>query len=119
MNSGEPQLEFDRVQRLFLIVGVVVLAVCAAGGYSNRTQFFQSYLVAYLFWIGIALGCVAILMLQHLTGGAWALVIRRILEAGTTTLPLMAVLVLPLLLGLHDLYSWTRPEVVAGDPIRP
>jgi len=117
MNSGEPQLEFDRVQRLFLIVGVVVLAVCAAGGYSNRTQFFQSYLVAYLFWIGIALGCVAILMLQHLTGGAWALVIRRILEAGTTTLPLMAVLVLPLLLGLHDLYSWTRPDVVAGDPI--
>jgi len=117
MNSGEPQLEFDRLQRLFLMVGVVALAVCALGGYSNRAQFFQSYLVAYLFWIGIALGCVAILMLQHLTGGAWGLVIRRILESGTTTLPLMAALAVPLLLGLHDLYSWTRPEVLAGDPI--
>jgi len=117
MNSNDSQPEFDRLQRLSLIVGGVALAVCALGGYSNRAQFFQSYLVAYLFWIGIALGCVAILMLQHLTGGAWGLVIRRILEAGTTTLPLMAVLALPWLLGLHDLYSWTRPDVVAGDPI--
>ncbi len=118
MNSSESQQpDFDRLQRRFSVVGGVALAVYVLGGYFNRGQFFQSYLVAFLFWNGIALGCVAILMLQHLTGGAWGLVIRRILESGAGTLPLMAVLTLPRLLGLRDLYSWTRPEVVAGDPI--
>jgi len=62
-----------------------------------------------LFWIGITLGCLALLMVQHLTGGNWALVIRRILEAGSRTLPLMAVAVLPLLAGMKSLYSWSRP----------
>ena len=47
----------------------------------NRQQFFHSYLVAYMFWAGIALGSLALLMLQHLTGGGWGLVIRRVLEA--------------------------------------
>ena len=48
-------------------------------------------------------------MVQHLTGGQWALVIRRILEAGTRTLPLMAIAALPLLLGMKSLYTWSRP----------
>ena len=60
-----------------------------------RAAFYRAYLIAYLFWIGVTLGCLALLMLQHLTGGTWALVIRRILEAGTRTLPLMAVAALP------------------------
>jgi hypothetical protein len=71
--------------------------------------------VAFLFWIGITLGCLALLMVQHLTGGRWALIIRRILEAGTRTLPLMAVAALPLLLGMKTLYSWSRPDQT--DPV--
>ena len=65
--------------------------------------------MAFLFWIGITLGCLALLMVQHLTGGKWALVIRRILEAGSRTLPLMAVAALPLLAGMKTLYSWSLP----------
>ena len=57
----------------------------------------------------MTLGCLALLMLQHLTGGRWALVIRRILEAGTRTLPLMAVAALPILAGMKSLYVWARP----------
>jgi len=71
--------------------------------------------VAYLFWLGIALGSLALLMVQHLTGGRWALVIRRILEAGSRTLPLMAVAALPLLLGMKTLYSWSRSG--ESDPV--
>jgi hypothetical protein len=75
----------------------------------------HSYLIAYLFWLGITLGSLALLMMQHLTGGRWALVIRRILEAGTRTLPLMAVAALPLLVGMKTLYSWARPG--QDDPV--
>ena len=82
----------------------------AGGAFLDRAQFFHSYLVAYMFWIGIALGSLALLMLQHLTGGGWGLVIRRVLEAATRTLPLMAVLFIPIILGAHSIYPWTHHE---------
>src|SRR5258706_1828390 len=91
-------------------VGGVLVAICILGGLRNGGDFFRSYLVAFLFWIGITLGCMALLMVQHLTGGNWALVIRRILEAGSRTLPLMAIAVLPVLAGLKSLFSWLLSE---------
>jgi hypothetical protein len=114
-DTAAPRLELDRLQRRALVVGVVGLLLCLGGALLSPSQFFQSYLFAYLFWLGIALGCLAIVMLHHLTGGAWGLVIRRILEAAAMTLPLMAVLFVPLLFGLHDLYLWARPAAVASD----
>ena len=75
--------EWDRAQRIALVVMVAGLLLCAVGALVSREQFFRSYLVAFLFWIGTACGCLAIVMLQHLTGGAWGLVIRRLLEAAT------------------------------------
>src|SRR5437016_7632743 len=80
-------------------------------------QLFRSYLIAYLFWFGIALGCLPLLMLHHVVGGTWGFVIRRILEAGTRTLPLMVVLFIPILLGIHHLYEWSDPNVVAHDAV--
>lgn len=80
-------------------------------------QLFRSYLIAYLFWFGIALGCLPLLMLHHVVGGAWGFAIRRILEAGTRTLPLMLILFVPLLFGIHSLYGWSNPEIVAHDEV--
>jgi hypothetical protein len=80
-------------------------------------QLFRSYLISYLFWFGIALGCLPLLMLHHLVGGTWGFVIRRVLEAGTRTLPLMALLFLPIIFGIHYLYDWSHPEIVARDSI--
>src|SRR5208283_568431 len=74
------------------------------------------YLIGFMFWLGLPLGCMAILMLYHLVGGKWGTVIRRILEAGMTTLPLMASLFIPILLNLRRLYPWARPEELAKDP---
>jgi hypothetical protein len=67
------------------------------------------------FWIGITLGSLALLMLQHLTGGAWGLVIRRVLEASTRTLPLMLILFVPIIFGLKHIYPWTDPEFMHDD----
>jgi len=107
--TGNESLKLDRLPLRLVSVGGILLAVCVAAGFSDKDEFFRSYLVAFLFWIGITLGCLALLMVQHLTGGQWALVIRRILEAGSRTLPLMAVAALPLLAGMKSLYSWSRP----------
>jgi hypothetical protein len=116
-HADSPNPQLDRVQRRSLIVGMVGLALCLAGAFLSREQFFRSYLLGYLFWIGIALGSCAIVMLHHLAGGAWGFVIRRLLESGARTLPLMAALFVPLLFGLHDLYLWARTQEVAGSEL--
>jgi hypothetical protein len=97
------------------VAGAGGLALCGVGLWWSSTQFFRSYLLAYLFWIGMPLGCLAVLMLHHLVGGAWGAIIRRVLEAGTRTLPLMGLLFTPLLFGLHDLYRWANPDILATD----
>jgi hypothetical protein len=106
------------IQRLGMgaaLVGVVLTII----GFMvwGRTAFFQAYLVAYAWAFGLVLGCMALLMVQHLTGGAWGVVIRRPLEAAVRTMPIMTLLYLPLLLGIHDLYHWSHEELVAGDPM--
>ena len=92
----------DSAQRWFLMVGVIALAACAMGAFSNWTGFLRAYLIAYLLWLLIALGCFAILMLHHMVGGNWGFVIRRTLEAGSRTFPLLALLFVPLVLGHSD-----------------
>ena len=118
MNSQEttgPQL--DRVQRNALICGVIGIALAIVFGLRESQQFFRSYLMAYVYWISIPLGCMAILMMHHLTGGWWGLPIRRILEAGTRTMQLMAILFIPVLIGMPQLYAWDRIQNVQADPI--
>jgi hypothetical protein len=98
---------------------VAVAGVVFAGGaliLGGAERFYQAYLVAYMLWLGVALGSMALLMVQHLTGGAWGVVIRRPLEAATSTIPAMAALFLPIVFGMHDLYEWTHPEA-ANDPM--
>ncbi|MEJ7709236.1 MAG: hypothetical protein WKF84_05085 [Pyrinomonadaceae bacterium] len=75
-------VEFNRFQRSAFIVGVVALAISVAVGVALGVLpvLFRSYLVGYVFWIGMTLGCLAILLLQHLITGSWGLVIRRLLR---------------------------------------
>lgn len=107
----------DSLQRNAFTVGFIALAVAIVEAFFNPQQFFHSYLLAYLFWVGLPLGCFAIVMLHHLVGGTWGFVIQRMLESGIRTFPLMALLFVPLLLGLSHIYPWARPETVAADAI--
>lgn len=74
-------------------------------------QFFRSYLVAFLFWTGLSVGALAVLMLHHLVGGSWGRALRPLLEAATRTIPLMAVLMVPLAFGMDEIYPWTHHDV--------
>ncbi|HVF61132.1 MAG TPA: hypothetical protein VNJ70_15100 [Thermoanaerobaculia bacterium] len=100
----------DQVQRRALIAGGAGILLCALGFFLDRPAFYRAWLVGWIYWLGIALGCLAIMMLHHLTRGAWGLVARRVLEAAGRTLPVLALLFLPLLFGLQELYPWARPE---------
>ena len=104
-------------QKRALIVGIVFLVALIASAFFNSHEFFQSYLIGWTFWTGITVGSLALLMLQHLTGGGWGLVIRRSLEAATRVLSLMAILFVPIILGAHSIYHWTHAEVLAEDPV--
>lgn len=111
-----PPADLARVQRNALLVGGVAAVAALIGAWFNYQRFLQSYLVAWLLWLGIAVGCLAILALHHLSRGAWGLMVRRVLEAASGTLPLLGLLFVPVLLALPELYSWARPEA-ASDPI--
>ena len=73
-------------------------------------QFVHSWLIGFLFCLGLTLGSLALLMLQHLSGGQWGLVSRRIFEAGTRNLPLVALFFVPILFWLPTIFEWARPE---------
>jgi hypothetical protein len=113
--SATLQPRWQRLQHRALLVGLVATGLCVMGYFVHPAQFFRSYLMAYLFWLGVVLGCLAILMLHYLVGGRWGIVIRRGLEAGTRLLPLMVVLYIPLVFGIPELYVWARPGGV-GEP---
>jgi hypothetical protein len=106
------------LQNRSLLVGVVFLGGLVLCLFLDPKQFFQAYLIGWTFWTGICVGSLALLMLQHLTGGGWGLVIRRVLEAATRTLPMMAVLFVPILIGSHSIYhDWTDPQELANHPV--
>ncbi|HTS50027.1 MAG TPA: hypothetical protein VMH05_18895 [Bryobacteraceae bacterium] len=107
--------QMDRFQRNALIVGVIALAVSVLGLVQNATHFWQSYLFGFIFWAGLALGCLGIFFLHNVVGGNWGVAIRRFIEAGVRTLPLVALAAIPVLFAVKMLYSWTNPEVRAHD----
>lgn len=115
--NGDRPMRWNLVQKRSLAVGLVAAVLCAGGALIFPPSFFRAYLSAYIFWVGIPVGCLALLMLHHLVGGRWGFMIQRILEAAIQTLPLMALLFIPLFFGLPDLYPWARTEVVAADPL--
>lgn len=101
---------------LLAAVAVVALALCLLLGWGTPQQALLSYLIAYLFWLAPALGSVALLMVHALTGGDWGVALRPALLAATRRLPLMALLLLPILLGMHALYPWAQGGLLAADP---
>jgi hypothetical protein len=113
--QAPPQI--DTLQKVGLGLGLVGLIGMAVGFASDHAQFYKSYLLGYVFVLGIPIGSLALLMIHHLSGGRWSLALRRTFEASSRTLPLMAVLFLPIIFGIHDLYHWSHADVVANDAI--
>ncbi len=92
-------------------------AGCAILGPANPKQFFFSWLVSFLFFLSLALGALFFVLIQYASQGGWGIVLRRIGETVFATVPVMALLFLPLLAGLHDLYPWSVPGAADHDAL--
>ena len=103
-----------RIRRRAFLTGSTASALLALGAILSPERFFESYLFAYVYWAGIPLGCLGLLLLHHLVSGRWGHALQRFLEAGSRTLPVMAVLFLPIVAGLDHLYPWTHEAAGEG-----
>lgn len=112
MSTQGTNAELAGLQSKALIVGAVGIAAAAAGFAMDSDQFYRSYLTGYLYWLALTLGCMGWTMIYHLTAGSWGVPARRIWESGGRTMPLMAILVIPVILGMKTLFPWARPEAV-------
>lgn len=109
--------ESGKLGNIALAIGLVSLAASAYGFAVDRGQWYYSYLTAFMFWLSIGLGGLFFTLLHYLTNARWSLVIRRLSETSMITLPFMAVMFIPILFGMHDLYHWTHYDAVMADSI--
>lgn len=125
MSPADTSRMFDRVRNqgyIWGLIGSVLFVIFGVlggehAGFAGWQALFHSYLFAYLYWFCLPSGCLAILMLHHLTGGRWGYPLRRILEAGSRSLWLMALLFIPVLVGMPHIFAWAQPAAVQADPI--
>ena len=112
MPQDSVKAQIGHWQRISLLIGIAGVLLVITGFLLDREQTLRSYLFAYLYWIGMGLGSMGILLMHHTVGGKWGMLIRRMCEAGCRTLPYMAILLVPVLLSMPVLYPWARPDAV-------
>ena len=100
-----------------LSIGAIGVAISIYGWTSHADQFFRSWLVAFGFWATISIGALFYTLIHHVTGSVKSTNMRRISEALGNGFPLLFILFLPVLFGLHSLYHWSHADVVAVDNI--
>jgi hypothetical protein len=111
---GHPWNRLPMIAAVFALLGAVA---CAILGPANPKQFFFSWLVSFLFFLSLALGALFFVLIQYAAQGGWGVVLRRVGETIFSTIPVMAVLFVPLLFGLHDLYEWSHADAVEHDAL--
>src|SRR2546423_497485 len=115
MSAATPHLDLTapeivrKISQRSLLIGGAFAVVAVILAILRPQEFYRAYLLGFMCWLGVALGSMAILMIRHLTGGGWGTVIRRILGAAMRTLPLLAFLFIPVVLGIPRLYIWAQP----------
>ncbi len=125
LDGVEDEYRFSGSARLWLLpagIGAAALTMTSVTWVTDAPQFYISYLIGWTFCLSVAVGGLFFVLIQHLTKAYWSVVIRRISEALIWSFPLLAVLSIPILLGMHDLYHWTHhdlfdPTSATYDPI--
>jgi hypothetical protein len=112
-----PGHPWNRIPAIGAAVAALGIAGCAILGPGNPKQFFFSWLMSFLFFLSLALGGLFFVLIQYASQGSWGIVVRRIGETVFATIPVLAVLFLPLLFGLHDLYPWSVPGAGEHDAL--
>src|SRR5919106_440673 len=112
-----PGHPWNRIPVIGAVCALLGIVACAILGPANPKQFFFSWLVSFLFFLSLALGALFFVLIQYAAQGGWGIVVRRIAETIFCTIPVMAVLFVPVLFGLHDLYEWSHADAVEHDAL--
>jgi hypothetical protein len=116
--AERPTADLARLRARWLVLCGIGLVGLLIGFFTvDRETFMQSYLIGFMFWSAISIGSMAMLMVQYLSGGGWGLFARRVFEASARSLPLLAILFVPIALSLPVLYPWARPDALADPKI--
>ena len=110
-NFDAPAADINRWRTLALGIGgilSIIILVVAVIFEEQREDALRAWLLGFIFWGGIGIGGLGVLLLQYLTGGAWGVVVRRIAEAASRTLPIIFILFLPIMFGMTYIYEWTH-----------
>ncbi len=112
-----PPPAMKTISQRLLVAGVAFALIAALLAFWRPDEFYPAYLLAFMDWLGIALGSMAIIMIRHLTGGGWGVVIRRIQGAAMRTLPVLSILFIPLLIAVAQgkMYPWAMPLSAVSD----
>ena len=108
---------FDRLRTRALMVGIAGLIAGGIGAILQPSQFWPSWLIGFMFCVGMTVGSLAMLMLQHMVGGLWGMAGRRIFEAASRLLPYCILLFIPIAFALPKLYIWAHPDAVRADEV--
>ncbi len=109
--------QWARGRNAFTFLALVASIACLFGFFQDPAQFYRSYLVGFVFCVTIGLGAMFFVMVQYLTGSAWSVTVRRFMENIMMTLPVGALLFIPVAFGLPYLYSWMDRAMVMKDPV--
>ncbi|MHA3774121.1 hypothetical protein ACXR0O_21540 [Verrucomicrobiota bacterium sgz303538] len=113
MSNSTLIARLDRWQRYATIAGVAGILVCIIAAFFARAEVFQAYWFAWVYWAGLSLGALSLLMLVFLTRGAWSNAVQRPVEAAATTIPIMGLLLIPAFFSMGDIFEWARPGAFA------
>ncbi len=100
-----------------VLAALISVIACVAGYLNDPVRFHRSYLVAFAYVAAAGLGAFFFVMVQYLTGSAWSVTMRRIMENIMVTLPVCFLLFLPVAFGLKDIYPWMDRAMVLADPV--
>src|SRR3954465_4321770 len=103
-----------RIRLMAPFIGGISLLLCVMGWYFDPAHFYRSWLFAYLFWLGITMGCLGMVMVSEMTGGEWGVIMRRFGETAFMNLPVMAVLFIPLMFSYKYIFPWGHAEDFDG-----
>lgn len=85
-------------------------AGCIFAGIADRGAFFPAWLASVVFWVGVPLAAVTLILVHDLTGGRWMRSARPVLEAAAALMPVATIAFLPIFAGLGHLYLWSAPR---------
>ncbi len=83
-----------------LMIAALGWLLCIIGFFVNREQFQFSYHTAFIFCATITLGGLFFVMSQRLTTAGWSVVVRRLAEVFVANLPIIALLFIPVVIGI-------------------